>query len=618
MRSKKRLHFPVACAVAPVAAVVLLLPASPLSAGPLQQCYRGPVQGQAGVHGPVSTDQMPAYVPVTPLDALPGVAPSGAPVGSDLLRELKQQAGPVTAEPEAAFEDDATDAARAPTPLLTDFRGITYTGWIPPDPVVAAGPTALVVCVNSSWAIYNKDGTQGYITSFTNWFANVNPADPDFIFDPKVIYDNHSGRWVILALSRNNATNQSSYLISVSDDADPYGQWWNWNLDATLDGSTPTNNWADYPGLGYDYDEAVYITSNQFQFGGSFQYAKIRILYKYQLYWVGAGGPLNWWDFWNMTNQDGSTVFTIKPAECLTPSSGNWLLNSIWNGSNYVTLWRLFNPLGSPPTLTRRATVSVRSYVLPPDAFQLGDTARIETNTCYTQDVVYCSGPPPGFYTEVLYTSFTEGWDWGSGTRSAIRYLAIDTTGTVITDQTYGQPESDYYFPKTTPDRNCECLTLVFSRSSTSEYASVRYTGDYGNNYSSAYIKAGEGPYVRYDGNNRNRWGDYSGIWHDPSDNTIWMFGEYAEDNNTWGTWFGQTGCGCCNNDGIRGDANYLLDGVNVADLTYLVDYLFFGGPPPPCWEEGDVNADDDVNIVDVTWMVQYLFQGGPPPLPCP
>jgi len=76
--------------------------------------------------------------------------------------------------------------------------------------------------------------------------------------------------------------------------------------------------------------------------------------------------------------------------------------------------------------------------------------------------------------------------------------------------------------------------------------------------------------------------------------------------------------CVCCNHDGIRGDVNFDLGGPNVADLTYLVDYLFRGGPPPPCFEEGDVNGDGSINVADLTYLVDYLFRGGPPPPPCP
>jgi PKD repeat protein len=74
---------------------------------------------------------------------------------------------------------------------------------------------------------------------------------------------------------------------------------------------------------------------------------------------------------------------------------------------------------------------------------------------------------------------------------------------------------------------------------------------------------------------------------------------------------------GCCNTDGMRGDATG--DGsLNVTDVIFLVSYIFFGGPPPPCLEEGDVNGDGSINIVDVVYLVQFIFLGGPSPADCP
>lgn len=73
---------------------------------------------------------------------------------------------------------------------------------------------------------------------------------------------------------------------------------------------------------------------------------------------------------------------------------------------------------------------------------------------------------------------------------------------------------------------------------------------------------------------------------------------------------------GCCQGSygNVDGDPS---DQVNVADLTYLVDYLFRGGPAPPCFEEGDVDGDGNINVADLTYLVDYLFRGGPAPPPC-
>jgi len=67
----------------------------------------------------------------------------------------------------------------------------------------------------------------------------------------------------------------------------------------------------------------------------------------------------------------------------------------------------------------------------------------------------------------------------------------------------------------------------------------------------------------------------------------------------------------------LRGDMNHSGGLVDISDLTYLVEYLFGGGPPPVCMEEGDVNASADIDISDLTYLVNYLFGGGPASAPC-
>lgn len=72
----------------------------------------------------------------------------------------------------------------------------------------------------------------------------------------------------------------------------------------------------------------------------------------------------------------------------------------------------------------------------------------------------------------------------------------------------------------------------------------------------------------------------------------------------------------CC--IGNRGDINNDGADANILDLTYLVDRIFRGGPPPVCAIEADVNSDGAfANILDLTYLVDRIFRGGPPPGPC-
>lgn len=79
----------------------------------------------------------------------------------------------------------------------------------------------------------------------------------------------------------------------------------------------------------------------------------------------------------------------------------------------------------------------------------------------------------------------------------------------------------------------------------------------------------------------------------------------------------------CCT--GIRGNANAdQEDKVNIADLAFLVSYLFGipSGDPPLCMEEGNANGnpEETVNIADIAFLTSYLFgiPSGPEPPPCP
>ncbi|HWR83710.1 MAG TPA: M14 family zinc carboxypeptidase [Candidatus Deferrimicrobium sp.] len=66
----------------------------------------------------------------------------------------------------------------------------------------------------------------------------------------------------------------------------------------------------------------------------------------------------------------------------------------------------------------------------------------------------------------------------------------------------------------------------------------------------------------------------------------------------------------------VCGDVDGSGDGPNIADLTYLVDYLFNGGSAPPELAAADVNGSGGVpNVADLTYLIDFLFRGGAPPV---
>ncbi len=63
----------------------------------------------------------------------------------------------------------------------------------------------------------------------------------------------------------------------------------------------------------------------------------------------------------------------------------------------------------------------------------------------------------------------------------------------------------------------------------------------------------------------------------------------------------------------ICGDANG-SGGINILDITYIVSYLYKGGPAPDPAVSADADGSGGINILDITFIVNYLYKGGPEP----
>ena len=402
-------------------------------------------------------------------------------------------------------------------PLLDDFASVymSESNSIPPDTEGAAGLNHVVAWHNGRVKMHTKDGTQVFsqgLDYFLWWFGI--PGS----FDPKIVYDQFSDRYIGITLAGSSVGN--SYIkIAVTETSDPTGSWYKWYIPAD-----PGNNtWADYPDLGFDED-GVYITSNQFNSSGYFVNSRIRAFPKQQL--LDGEATLTYSEF-------TKTVFTMRAAITFGSPGHEFLI--VKYTTNSFRIFKLNDVLGTP-TLTLYGTVTVTSFGGPPDAPQLGDAHLIETNDSSLQNCVYRDGS--------LWTTHCIN----RGGRAGVRWYQINVSGASPTLVQSGDVDDDtlhYYFPSIAVN-SLNDMGIGFSGSSSSSYVGGYYTGRLaaetsGTVHDIGLLKAGEAPYYETYGGDRNRWGDYSRVCVDPTDDlTFWTILEYADSPaDHWGTWWG-------------------------------------------------------------------------------
>ncbi|MEZ5354887.1 MAG: hypothetical protein R2762_19810 [Bryobacteraceae bacterium] len=473
------------------------------------------------------------------------------PIADERFRDLKEKAekaklpkGEVEAKSDAGSgKEDAAEELEALAPAIGtalaeapvaagNFAGIDATGWLPPDCTMATGPEHVLLSVNSSVAIHMKAGGPALIQrTLTQWFGAL--AQDLTVFDPKALYDQHAGRWVLLAVAFRTNPNRSVFLLSVSTSPNPMGTWRNYSFDAMVDGSTATSNWADFPALGVD-NQAIYITANMFAFQGGFRHSKIRVIPKAGPY---SGSAAPFFDFVKMKNPDDTLAFTIQPCHTFGAPQVEYLVNSLFPGGSSLTIWRVDNPATSP--VLTRSSVAVAPYSLPPNADQKGGGPPLNTGDVRLLHAV--------FRGDSIWTALTTARSWsGSGNRAAIHWFQVRAaSSTLVQEGVYGNRSFHYFYPAGCPD-NQGNLTVVFSRCGPSEFGSIRYTGRrstdaLGQLQGSKLLKKGLAHYQGLDSGGRNRWGDYNGVAADPANpRLIWFYSEYASAVDTWGTWVGR------------------------------------------------------------------------------
>jgi hypothetical protein len=142
--------------------------------------------------------------------------------------------------------------------------GSTFT---PVSPNVEAGMNRLVAVVRSIIEVRTKNGTLIFRDSLADFFDTTSiGASNSSLYEPRVLYDEYEGRFVVAVILTDFSRNLSRMLLAVSKNEDPDSTS-KWNI-ANFDSSVTINNvycFANFPGFGID-NKAIYITANMFAF----------------------------------------------------------------------------------------------------------------------------------------------------------------------------------------------------------------------------------------------------------------------------------------------------------------------------------------------------------------
>ena len=499
--------------------------------------------GAAGIAG-VPTD---AVAPVGPADIERGAAqtpgdqsPSirherGYPGDLEAARRMPMVPGAEPTHLNVSPPPLGADSATAPDALApalnTNFDGISDTGFIPADPMLAVGTLRIIQVVNSSIRITDRAGGAAQNSTLAAMMGS--PAGSSGSpFDPRVQYDHFAGRFVVLALKTNSAKTDSWYLVSVSKTATPTtspSSWFTYHIRSDIDfPSTNTPFWSDYAPIGFD-NTNFYITSNQFNASGQFQYSKIRKYAKAPFY---SGGTVSGVEWVRVRDVNNNLVFTIQPAVTFGAPGHQWLASVPFGAGNTLAVFRItLNSLF-------RFTVSVGSTSLPSLARQKGTSNLIHSGDNRLLNAVFSNNR---FY--VAHTVRTSSFPCAS------RFLGINTSNinapSLTLNRVIGNSTFDLYYPAVATNLASSNLAVVANFSSATRFAGITYTQmtPTGTIQPLGLLKEGQNTYFKTFSGTKNRWGDYNGICRDPTNsNRFWFNAMYARSTvNTWGTFVGST-----------------------------------------------------------------------------
>jgi hypothetical protein len=405
------------------------------------------------------------------------------------------------------------------------FPGIGATGWEPPDSVMAVGPGHVIINVNSSWAIFNKNtGEKTFQQTFETFFAGV--AVSNFLFDPKCFYDHISKRYVMIVLELDTGQQISKVLLAISDDDDPNGNWFKYRLEAArvING---TNTWLDYPGAGYSRDSFLF-TGNNFGFSSGFQ--GIQFLHVRKSSVLNGGNSVV--DYFVDTS-----TFTAQVGESFDNNDRLYAMSR--QNSTTMKIWAIQDPLTNPTIVSK--TVPIPTHSQPNQNAPSPGGRLLDTMAAQLMKAAYRDGK--------LVTSHTIGVTGDN--RARVRWYEFDTNNwpvdpnanpTLVQTGDIVGGENEHLFCATVNKNMLGDVVAVFTRSSPNIVADImvstrKQSDPAGEMGAPQLLESSEG--AMYGSTGFNRWGDYSDVCVDPVDDaTFWVLHMNAAADGNWKTSF--------------------------------------------------------------------------------
>src|SRR5438105_1380517 len=397
----------------------------------------------------------------------------------------------------------------------------------PPDTNGSVGPNHYVQIVNADFAVFDKSGAAlfGPVPINTLWSGFGGDCETNNDGDPVVEYDKLADRWVIAQPSFSTLP----YLecVAVSTSGDPTGTYNRYSFSYT--------DFPDYPKIGV-WPDAYYATFNFFTSGsGTFSGGEVCA---YDRASMLAGQAATQQCFNVGTSFGGLLPADLDGGRQPPAGSPNYVV-SLGAVDGQLAFWQFHVDWTTPAntTLTGPTTLTTAAFTLPCNdtggtcVAQSGTTQQLDTlgdRLMYRLAYRNFSDHEALVVNHSITAGSSVGLRWYELRPDASHNLAIFQQGTYA-------PDSDYRWMGSIAMDQAGNMALGFSRSGTTLNPAIHFTGRLAGD-APGLMSQGEGTIIdgtgSQTGRNQSRWGDYSAMAIDPSDDcTFWYTNEYLSSN---------------------------------------------------------------------------------------